>query len=227
MQLDQTTASVIGRDTTEIDATGADIGTPPFIRTEAWTAEFEKQLTPKLMDRIRKYARSRLYPAAVAGCKIDKYAVRELAQSVATDTWLGELRWDPVRCPLEAHLVVAVRSRAYSVRRHAEDFPGDTLGEGTEASEDAEREASAAIADPMHAIEHVYARQTLALIRAEATNDAPVLQLLDAYEAGATKKEDVLALMKMKARTYHNAQIRLKRIVRKLIDQKLDGNDRA
>ena len=51
--------------------------------------------------------------------------------------------------------------------------------------------------------------------------------MLDAYDAGATTKDDVLAFAKMRDRTYHNAHIRLKRIVRALTDHTLASKVRA
>lgn len=57
--------------------------------------------------------------------------------------------------------------------------------------------------------------------------DSPVLRVLEAYAAGAQTKDDVLAFTKMKARTYHNAHIQLKRIVRNLTDHQLAPRARA
>jgi hypothetical protein len=67
----------------------------------------------------------------------------------------------------------------------------------------------------------------LAHLRAAAARDKPVLRILDAYEAGAVTKEQVLEHAKMKERTYHNARIRLKRIVSKLIESQLTPKARA
>ena len=54
-----------------------------------------------------------------------------------------------------------------------------------------------------------------------------MLRILDAYDAGCTSKDEVLAQAKMKSRTYHNAYGRLRRIVRNLTDHVLVAKARA
>jgi len=218
-----TTAAEIGRDPdTEIERI-----TEPFTPNDPWIAEFEKQLTPKLIDGLRNYARPRAFAVATAGRKVDDYYARELVQDAIGDTWTGLLRWDPKRCSLEFHLVRAIQSRADKHRKHARDNPHEAIGDETGNSRIAEQDASVLIADPEHAVQRVHSRETMARIRAEAAGDRPVLRMLEAYDAGAQTKDDVLTFTKMKARTYHNAHIRLKRIVRSLTDHQLAPRARA
>lgn len=206
------TAPVTGRDTEiEIEAFAAD---------DTWTDEFEKQLTPQLIDRLRSYARPRAFAVASAGRKVDEYYARELVQDAIGDTWNGVLTWEPNRCSLEFHLVRAIQSRTDKHRKHAEENPQDAIGDETGASRRAERDASGLVADPDLAVRRVFAHETMAQLRAAAAEDTAVLRVLGAYDAGAQTKEDVLAIAKMKERTYHNAHIRLKRIVRNLTDIK-------
>lgn len=218
---DQDTATETGRDSEiEIDAT------QPFVPDDTWVDEFEKQLTPALIDKLRNYARPRALSVAYAGRKVDNYYTRELVHAIG-DTWAGLLRWDPSRCPLEIHLRRAIKSRSSKHRKFAVDNPHDAIGDETTASRTAERDASSLVADTEHAARSMYARETMGQVRAAAATDKPVLRVLDAYDAGAQTKDDVLAFTKMKARTYHNAHIRLKRIVRNLTDAKLAPKARA
>ena len=197
-----------------------------FAPDNVWCAEFEKQLTSKLIDGLRNYARPRAFAVAAAGRKVDDYYARELVQDAIGDTWSGVLRWDPKRCTLELHLVRAIQSRSDKHRKHAQANPHYAIDDGTTASRAAESDASS-ICGGSDAAQRVVSRETMALIRAEASVDKSVLRVLDAYDAGATTKNDVLGLTKMKARTYHNAHIRLKRIVRTLTDHKLAQKARA
>jgi hypothetical protein len=217
-----TTAAATGRDPdTEIETTEL------FTPADPWVTEFEKQLTPRLIDGLRNYARPRAFAVAAAGRKVDDYYARELVQDAIGDTWTGLLRWDPKRCSLEFHLVRAIQSRADKHRKHAQSNPHDAIGDETGNSRIAEQDASVLIADPEHAVQRVYSRETMTRIRAEAVRDKPVLRVLDAYDVGAETKDDVLAFTKMRERTYHNAHIRLKRIVRNLTDRQLAPRARA
>ena len=216
------TAPVTGRDSESESEAGQ-----PFAPADAWVDEFDKQLTPKLIDKLRSYARPRAFAVASAGRKVDDYYTRELVQDAIGDTWSGVLRWDPKRCALEYHLLRAIESRTDKERKRARAQPHEALGDETDASRLAERDASSLAADPEHAVQRLFARETMAQIRLAAAQDKPVLRVLDAYDAGAETKDDVLAFAKMKERTYHNAHIRLKRIVRNLTDRKLAPRARA
>jgi hypothetical protein len=216
------TATETGRDSeSEIDAA------LPFTPDDAWVDEFERQLTPALIDRLRNYARPRAFAVASAGRKVDDYYAREVVQDAIGDTWSGLLRWDPARCELELHLLRAIQSRTDKHRKHAIENPHDAIGDENSASRRAEEDASTLVADSEYAVQRVYATETMALVRSAAAEDKPVLRMLDAYDAGAQTKEDVLTATRMKARTYHNAHIRLKRIVRNLTDRKLASQARA
>ncbi len=242
---DMHTASVTGRDFEFDGDFDTDLGTEtetelgeeieqesglkaaPFTPDDAWVDQFEKQLTPALIDRLRNYARPKAFSVAAAGRKVDDYYVRELVQDVIGNTWTGVTRWDPGQCSLEQHLLLAIKALAYNDKRRAKRNPHDALGDETDASRAAEEDASSLVADPQHSSRRVFAQQTMAQIRSAAAEDKPVLWMLDAYEAGAQCKDDVLVFTRMKARTYHNAHIRLKRIVRNMTDATLAPKLRA
>lgn len=229
---DYDTATAIGRNSESDTSQPFDTSEPfettqPFTPDDAWVDEFEKQLTPSMIDRLRNYARPRALSVAYAGRKVDSYYARELVQDAIGDTWAGILRWDPASCALELHLRRAIKSRSSKHRKFAIENPHDAIGDHNGASRAAERDASSQVAEPEYAARCVFAHETMAQIRAAAELDKPVLRLLDAYDAGAQTKDDVLAFTKMKARTYHNAHIRLKRIVRNLTDATLAPKARA
>ena len=201
--------------------TDSEIDDQPFAPDSGWVDDFEKQLTPKLVSGLHHYARARSFSVAAAGRKVDEFYVYELVQDAIEDTWLGVLRWDPTRCSLKMHLKGTITSRTKSHRNHATDNPHEYIGDETDASRLAEQDVSCIVTDPQHAMQRVYAHEVLAHLRAAAARDKPVLRILDAYEAGAMTKEQVLDHAHMKERTYHNARIRLKRIVSNLIDSRL------
>jgi hypothetical protein len=193
----------------------------PFTPDDAWLDAFQAQLTGETVDRARKFARMRALGVANTGRKVDDYYARELVQDAIADTFEGVLRWDPARVTLEAHLTRAVQFRSRDHRMHEIAFPHDALGDGTDESLLAEREASGVATTEPDLEKRRYAAELLAYIRDETAADKPVLRILDAYDAGATTKAEVIAYTKMKARTYHNARIRLGRIVRDLTNRRL------
>lgn len=120
-----------------------------------------------------------------------------------------------------------IEGRADKHRKQALKRPHDAIDDDTAASRLAEREASALVGHDELPIQRMHASQTMAQIRELATRDAPVLRILDAYDAGCETKDEVLAHAKMKSRTYHNAYARLRRIVRHLTDRTLGAKARA
>jgi hypothetical protein len=186
----------------------------PFAPDEAWINAFDAQCTEDLYARLRASARRHAFGVQCAGRKVDDYYERELVQDAITDTLTGTLRWDPARATLRAHLESVLQWRARDHRVHAKNHPHDALGENSDASRAAEIEASSIRhTDVDRAEAHAYAEEVLALIRERAHGDKPVLRILDAYVAGAETKADVLALTHMRERTYHNARVRLGRIL--------------
>lgn len=199
----------------------------PFVPNDGWLDAFETQLSEAMTERVRSFARMRAFGVATTGRKVDDYYARELVQDAVADTWEGILSWDPVRVTLEAHLTRAVQFRTRNDREHAIAFPHDALGDETPRSLFAETEASDAVATGRTAETRRYADEVMACIRDQAAGDKPVLRILDAYDGGVTNKSDVLVFTKMKARTYHNARIRLGRIVRGLANRRLADKVRA
>jgi hypothetical protein len=198
-----------------------------FTPDDAWADEFEKQLSGKLIDGLHKYARPRAFAVAMAGRKVDDYYARELVADAIGDTWSGVLCWDPKRCTLEMHLMRAIQSRSDKHRKHVEANPHDSIGDESEESRAAEEAATATVSNANDSEQRVYLSEAMSIIRREAVNDRTVLRLLEAFDAGAETKNDVLAFTKMKERTYNNAHARLRRLVRNLTDRTLAPRKRA
>ncbi len=208
------------------------IETTPAWRDEAWLAAFDDQLTEELIGKLHDRAEQRAYMVEAAGKKVDGYYVRALVQDAIADTWMGLLRWDPARGGLYPHLWWAIQSRSRDDREHAVAHPHDPIWDGDDAKEAAvaqetERLASTQDFGPLDAETCIYAREVLVQLRDAAKGDKAVLRLLDAYEAGATRREDVVAHAKMRESTYHKARIRLGRLAQNLIRQTLGANARA
>ena len=143
------------------------------------------------------------------------------------DTWLGVVRWDPEKCSLGYHLVRTIEGRADKHRKHALAHHHDALGDESAASRIAESDASELLGDEQAPVTRLLASETMTHVRALAAKDKDVLRILDAYDAGCETKDEVLALAKMRSRTYHNAYGRLRRIVRHLTENKLATRLRA
>lgn len=218
------TAPGTGRDPIESDneATHA-----PFMPNESWIKQYTKQANAKLIAGLNQFARTRALAVADAGRKVDDYYARELVLDALGDTWLGVVRWEPEKCSLAYHLVRTIEGRADKHRKHALAHHHDALGDETAASEIAEAEASEMLTDHQAPMTRVHASETITQVRGLAATDKDVLRLLDAYAAGCEGKDEVLALARMRSRTYHNAYGRLRRIVRQLTENTLATRLRA
>lgn len=212
--------------TKEIELDGAE-SPMPFAPDDGWLEALQLQLTDELTDRVRNFARLRALGVANTGRKVDEYYVRELVQDAIADTFEGVLRWDPKRVSLEAHLLRAVQFRTRNDRDHAIAFPHDAIGDETDRSKFAESEASETVQTERVSETRRHCVEVMAQLRDASTRDKDVLRILDAYDAGATTKAEVMAHSKMKSRTYHNARIRMGRIVRAFTNHKLAGQARA
>jgi hypothetical protein len=226
MKPDDDTGTETGRDQIENEA-GEVAAREPYAPSEDWIQQYKKQCTPKLINSLNQVARAKALPVAATGKKVDDYYARALVLDALGDTWLGITRWDPSKCNLGYHIYRTIERRTEKHRKHAENFPHDSLGERTDESHFAEREASELVGDPEKPIKRVFASEMFEQIRALAGNDKHVLRILDAYDAGCETKEEVLAHAKMREATYHKAYVRLRRIVREMTETELATKARA
>jgi len=221
------TGAETGQDIEIENETGDVAAAEQYAPSEDWIQQYKKQCTPTLIKGLNGWARTRVLAVAAAGKKVDDYDARGLVADALGDTWLGITRWDPSKCSLRYHLYRTIERRSEKHRKHAEDFPHDSLGDGTPESHAAECDASELVGDHERPIKRVFASETLAQIRELAGDDKATLRILDAYDAGCETKEDVLTHTKMRKATYHKAYIRLRRIIRNLTDATLALKARA
>ncbi len=222
------TGTGTGRDGTEIENDGTEVqSAQPYAPSEDWIQKYKKQCTTTLINGLHQAARAKALSVAATGRKVDDYYARSLVLDALGDTWLGITRWDPSKCNLGYHIYRTVERRIEKHRKHAVDFPHDSLGEPTDESHFAERGASELVGDPEKPVKRVFASEILATIRERAGKDKHVLRILDAYEANCETKEHVLAHAKMREATYHKAYVRLRRIVREMTDAQLANKARA
>lgn len=189
-----------------------------FDRTDAWHDAFAAQCTDQLYDVGRRFAARRAAVVARCGGRVDDYYVRELVANAISDTAAGTLCWDPAVQSLEAHVLDAISrranhdcSRALRYRHEAVDFFDP------ETSWALVEEVEAKLADAVPSVWYGAKLERVTELRELAGHeDAHVLLVLDAFEAGATTKSDVLHFTGLSDREYRAAQKRLMRLAAKL-----------
>lgn len=190
-------------------------------RTNAWHDAFTAQCTDRLYDVGRRFAARRAAMVARCGGMVDDYYVRELVANAISDTAAGILYWDPAVRSLEAHVLDAISqranhdcSRALRYRHEAVDFFDP------ETPRALVEEVEAKLADAVPGLRYVAERgptERVTQIRELAGHeDAHVLLVLDAFEAGATTKSDVLHFTGLSDKEYRAAWKRLTRLAAKL-----------
>ena len=190
----------------------------PWLPPEAWIEAFARECTEQLYRDAQRFAAWRAGAVRTAGGLADAYYVRELVQNVLADTATGVLRWEPADKTLREHVWDAIRTRTHHDRIRAKRYrheaidvldPGASgvlLGEIERALE-----VRASVASPALA---AITAERMAELRTHAAPSSPLGRLLDAFEAGAFTKADVMFLTGMSHKDYHAARLRLRRLGR-------------
>lgn len=193
---------------------------PPWIPSEDWIEAFARQCSEQLYEDARRFAAWRAGPVRRAGGLADDYYVRELVQNALSDTASGVLRWDPTAKTLRQHVWDAIRSRSHHDRVRAERYHHhrvDMLSpdESDQLLGEVERllATRAPSTTPAAAIQ---AAERMAELRVNVDPSSPPGRLLDAIEAGAFTKADVMFLTGMSDEDYQTARRQLLRRVREL-----------
>ena len=198
-------------------------GAIAVVRDEAWIDSYEEQATAALIAKATRYASSRAAQIVQVGGTGDDDYVEDVVQSAFTDTYLGTLAWDPRRSSLEAHVILAIKSRtrhdreqAVKQRKRGMRHVSFDLHHNTATRGDVEA-SLAREAEHDHDV-HATAERALATLRAIATDERAddVLILLDAYRTGAYSKPEVLAATTLTAKRYRNARARLATFTKRL-----------
>ncbi|HEY4177986.1 MAG TPA: hypothetical protein VGM90_14160 [Kofleriaceae bacterium] len=198
-----------------------------FVPSEEWIDAFERQSSAKgFEERLKRFARMRANMVARSGRRVDELYTRELVQDALDDTLEGILSWDPERVTLDKHLMDSIRSRTRHDFVHATRFPHasfDVNDAPRSQVVEVERALAAANDDAHHARVVSAAQRTVSELRGLAASDADVLRLLDAFEAEATKKVDVLRISGMTSKRYEAARKRMQRLVLQLSAETRDA----
>lgn len=155
---------------------------------------------------------------ARCGGVVDDYYVRELVANAISDTAAGVLCWDPAVQSLEAHVLDAISrranhdcSRALRYRHEAVDFFDPETPRALVDEVEAKLSEAVPGVRSRSELERVTRLRELA-----GPEDEHVLLVLDAFEARATTKSDVLHFTGLSDKEYRAAQKRLMRLVAKL-----------
>lgn len=192
------------------------VSADPFAPSQAWMDAFTEQCTEELTARLAQFARTRAVNVENAGRKIDDYYAKELVADAIADTYMGVIRWDPAVCALSTHICQTVIYRTRNDIEHQRSNPHDAIGDDTDQSRSAEARAAEEAPTVRQIEARRYATEVMAQIRLLARDDRDVLRIVAAYDEGMTRKSEVMEHARMRERTYHNARIRLGRIVKSL-----------
>lgn len=195
-------------------------------RDAAWEAAFETQLTREMVASVRIYAKKRAEWIQRTTKRHDPDLARELSQDAITDTWLGDVAWDPAKAPLELHLRRTIRSRSAARMEHLAQFPEDRvhkpkLDMETKMSVAMERQ-QATDAGLASFIDDVVAK-----LHQLAGDDAEVIQILSCFANGHVERRDIMRAIGLDRIAYHNARRRLVRLVENLPNDLRDQAIRA
>lgn len=180
------------------------------VHDPAWEDAFEVQLTGEMTASVMAYAKKRAEWIQRTTKRRDNYLARELYQDAITDTWLGDVAWDPSKVPLELHLKRTIRSRSAGRMEHLVLFPEDRVGT---LKLDMETKMSAAmevgqVTDPTSYVEDVVAK-----LYELAKDDIEVVQILDCFARDQIDRRDIMRVTGLDRLAYHNARRRLVRLV--------------
>lgn len=198
--------------------TPQELGRTETIKRDAvWEAAYLAQLTDALAASVGAFAKKRASWLEGKTKRKDNYLWRELMQDALTDTWLGDVTWDPAKAPLDLHLKRVIRSRTSMTMNHLTRFPrvaahAPRLDLEREMSDAMEAERTTGTAADLGAfVDGVVG--TLYMLAAE---DDEVLRILDCFSEGLVDRRDIVRATKMTTTTYHNARRRLLALVERL-----------
>ncbi len=202
--------------------------TEVITRDAAWEQAFLAQLTHDLADSVAAFAKKRAGWLLGKTKRKDDYLWRELYQDAVTDTWIGEVTWDPHRAPLDLHLKRVIRSRTSMAMRHLTQFPRVSAHAPTLDLEHQMSEVMAVNRASERGVDlRSYVDEVIESLYQLAAGDDAIAQILDCYGRGLLDRRDILRATGMTASTHHNAKRRLLRLVELLPQDLRDEAIRA
>jgi hypothetical protein len=197
-----------------------------FTPSEAWIEEFTNQCTEEMRLYAKAFAARRLHGLGKSRGYVDDYDAREIVQDILGDTVLGIRMWDPALKTLQQHVEDAIASRAKHLRDRAKKYPHARVDafDGGDAQRGACAEMETALRND-HEDDDVTSTvntvEVLIQLRALAVADKEVLRFLDAIEAGAQTRADIMQAAKLTQKAFRNVRSRLRRLADQLDQQTL------
>jgi len=201
----------------------------------ALLARLERELTDALLDRVRRFAETRVELKRRLGIPCYERKEQEaeiMVQDAITATVLGQRAWNP-EIGLYDHLCGVVRSESSTEAARATRRPHTSVqalamdeshGGDAEISGQITRSGPAPIARPAGVLSASdAARRSIDALRVLARGEPTVTMLLDAYQSGCVTRKDVMAVTGMSADTYRNARRKLDRMNKALPDNLSEG----
>lgn len=187
--------------------------TETSVHDPAWEDAFEVQLTGEMVASVMIYAKKRAEWIQRITKRHDNYLARELYQDAVSDTWLGDVKWDPGKVPLELHLKRTIRSRSAARVEHLVQFPEDRV-------RTLKLEMETKMSDAMEVGQSndlsSYVDDVVAKLYDLARGDTEVTQILDCFAVDQVDRRDIMRVARMDRVTYHNARRRMVRLVEDL-----------
>lgn len=142
------------------------------------------KLTPEVVEDVQRFAERRASMVRDTGrpCPRLKDYARELLQDACTDTWLGDLAWDPDACSIAAHLKLAIKARTRTEIVKALRY----VSIDAAANDNDDRSSSIAVIDPFAS------SGDLSTMRARAL----VAKMCDELEEATRPDADCLAVLR-------------------------------
>ena len=187
--------------------------TETTVHDPAWEDAFEVQLTGEMTASVMIYAKKRAEWIQRTTKRHDAFLARELYQDAVTDTWLGDVTWDPAKAPLELHLKRTIRSRSAARVEHLVQFPEDRV---RTLRLDMETKMSDAMEVGRTTDLTNYVDDVVAKLYDLARDDAEVVQILDCFANDQIERCDIIRVTGLDRLAYHNARRRLVRLVEQL-----------
>src|SRR6185312_16193307 len=163
--------------------------TATTVHDPAWEDAFEAQLTGEMTASVMIYAKKRAEWIQRTTKRHDTYLARELYQDAVTDTWLGDVKWDPAKVPLELHLKRTIRSRSAARVEHLVQFPEDRV-------RTLKLEMETKMSDAMEVGQATdltsYVDEIVTKLFELAGDDTEVVQILECFAKGKVERADIM-----------------------------------
>jgi hypothetical protein len=206
------------------DELGCEGGGPDPERLQALDAV----LTDEVIDKVARMLKREILALRGAGVPVDEdedVAAAELVQEAAVQMIVGDRIWH-ADLPIVTQLYQAARSNISAHKCKAKNWRSRPMNDNNLDDTDpgeSERMAEVAKAGPLRSAKpgraitmHHDGRRLLARLRDRLRPLDALHQLLDAYEAGAQTRGEVMELTGLSGKRFDNLRDRLDRLLKKL-----------